>query len=117
MDELERKIELGRNLQIIISKRGFNNNALPENMKDALKTYELYGKIMDMKEIIWRGWQNDLREYLDNPCDRKIIWIVGVEGNEGKTFFQSNVREEFGYSRASTPVSYTHLTLPTICSV
>ena len=52
--------------------------------KDALKAYELYGKNMDMKEIIWRGWQKDLREYLDKKCDRKIIWVVGERGNEGK---------------------------------
>ena len=99
MNEFNRKIELGRNVKIIINKHGFNSNSLQENMKEALKTYELYGKDMDIKEINWRGWQNDLREYLDNPCDRKIIWVVGVEGTEGKSFFQRNVCEEFGYSR------------------
>ena len=57
---------------------------------------------MDMEEINWRGWQKDLREYLDKPCNRKIIWVVGKRGNEGKSFFQRNVREEFGYSRVST---------------
>ena len=56
---------------------------------------------MDMKEIIWRGWQKDLRQYLDKQCDRKVIWIIGVNGNEGN-HFQSNVCEEFGYSRVST---------------
>ena len=35
------------------------------------------------------------------PFYRKIVWVVGVEGNEGKSFFQSNVREDFGYSRVS----------------
>ena len=56
-------------------------------------------KNMDMKEIEWRGWQRDLRHYLDKPCDRKIIWIVRKEGNEGKSFFQANIRYEFGPSR------------------
>ena len=55
-----------------------------------------------MKDIEWRGWQMDLRQYLDKPCDRKVIWVVGKEGNEGKSFFQSNIREEFGYSRVCT---------------
>ena len=54
-----------------------------------------------MEEIDWRGWQKDLRQYLDKPCNREIIWVVGVEGNEGKSFFQRNVCEEFGYSRVS----------------
>ena len=77
-----------RNLKIIINKHGFNMHALLENMKEALKIYELYGKNMDMEDIKWRGWLKELREYLDKPCNRKIIWVVGVVGNEGKSFFQ-----------------------------
>ena len=99
VDEFNRKIELGRNLKIIINKRGFNIHAFPENMKEALKKYELYGKNMDLEEINWRGWQMDLRQYLDKPCNSKIICVVGVDGNEGKSFFQRNICEEFGYSR------------------
>ena len=99
VDEFNRKIELGRNLKIILNKRRFNIHALPNNMKDALKTYELYGKNMEMEEINWRGWQMNLRQYLDKPCNTKIIWVVGEKGNEGKSFFQRNICEEFGYSR------------------
>ena len=33
--------------------------------KEALKTFKLYGKNMDMQDIEWRGWQRHLREYLD----------------------------------------------------
>ena len=57
---------------------------------------------MDIEDIEWRGWQRDLRQYLDKPCDRKVIWVVGKEGNEGKLFFQANIWEEFGYSRVCT---------------
>ena len=44
----------------------------------------------------------DLRQYLDKPCDRKVKWVVGNDRNEGKSFFQENIREEFGYSRVCT---------------
>ena len=54
-----------------------------------------------MEEIDWRGWQNDLRQYLYKPCNREIIWVVGEKGSEGKSFFQRNIHEEFGYSRVS----------------
>ena len=60
VDEFERKIELGRNLKILINKHDFNINAFPENKKEALKTYELYGKNTNMEEINWRGWQLSL---------------------------------------------------------
>ena len=99
MEEFDRKMELGRYVKLVVDKHGYNENGLRNDTKEALKTYKLYGKNMDMKDIEWRGWQKDLRQYLDKPCDRKIIWIVGKEGNEGKSFFQSNIRGEFGYSR------------------
>ena len=97
--EFNRKIELGRNLKIIVDKHGFNENIFESDMKEALQTYKLHGKNLDMEDIEWRGWQRDLRQYLDKPCDRKVIWVVGKEGNERKYFFHGNIKEEFGYSR------------------
>ena len=85
-----------------MNNHGFNIHGLESYIKDALKNYELYGKNIDMKEIIRRGRQKDLRHYLGKPCGRKIIWVVGKRGNEEKSFFQSNIREEFGYIRVST---------------
>ena len=67
-----------------MDKHGYNENGLDNDMKEALKTYKLYGKNMDMKDIEWRGWQRYLREHLDKPCDRKVILVVGKEVNEGK---------------------------------
>ena len=72
VDEFNRKIELGRNLKIIINKHGFNRHALPENMKEALKTYELYGKNMDMEDIKWRGWQTERLRERERDCDIEI---------------------------------------------
>ena len=43
VDEFNRKIELGRNLKIIIEKHGFNTHALSQGKKEDLHTYELYG--------------------------------------------------------------------------
>ena len=36
---------------------------------------------------------------MDKPCDREVIWVVRKERNEGKSFFQANIKVEFGYSR------------------
>ena len=82
--EFDRKIELGQKLNKIMDKHGYNENMLGNDMKDALNTYKLYGKNMDMKDIEWRGWQIDLRQYLDKPWDRKVNWVFGNDGNEGK---------------------------------
>ena len=51
--EFNRKIELGREVNKIVNKHGVNETSLSINNKEALKTYELHGKNMDMKEIEW----------------------------------------------------------------
>ena len=76
-------------MNIIIEKHDLNIHASRESMKEALKTYELHGKKMDMEEINWKGWQNDLRLYMNYvQCTSEIIWVVGSRGNEGNSFFQ-----------------------------
>ena len=44
-----------------LNKHRVNETSLSINNKEALKTYKLHGKNMDMKDIEWRGWQRDLR--------------------------------------------------------
>ena len=44
MEEFDRKMELGRNLNKIMNEGGYNENGLDNDMMEALKTYELHGK-------------------------------------------------------------------------
>ena len=50
-------------------------------------------------EISLRSWQKDLLSYFDNPNERQIIWVTGIAGNEGKSFFQKYVKSLFGTRR------------------
>ena len=101
MEKFEKKIVLGRKFNIIIEKHDLNIHALSESMKEALKTYDLYGKKI-MEEFKMNGWQNKLRLYMnDVQSTREIIWVVGSRGNEGNSFFQWNILEELGYSKVS----------------
>ena len=43
--EFNRKIELGQEVNKIVNKHGMNETSLSINNKEALKTYELHGKI------------------------------------------------------------------------
>ena len=45
INEFNRKIELGRNLKLIVDKDGLIENGLDNGMKEALQTYKLHGKI------------------------------------------------------------------------
>ena len=44
LEEFNRKIELGRCGKLLVDKHGYNVNGLDNDMKEALKTYELHGE-------------------------------------------------------------------------
>ena len=97
MQDFNRKKDMGRKLkEIMDNTANFNENALPKEMKEALDIFNLYGKSNKILKTNWRGWQQGLREYLNKPTEREIIWVIGEKGNEGKSFFQERVCEEFG---------------------
>ena len=48
MEEFNRKIELGRYEKLVVDTNGYNANGLDNDMMEALKTYKLYVKNMDM---------------------------------------------------------------------
>ena len=52
MEKFEVKIGFGKKMNIIIEKHDLNIHALPESMKEALKTYDLYGKKWTWKKLI-----------------------------------------------------------------
>ena len=64
--------------------------SLEDNNKKALAIYQLSSTI-DYTDTILRAWQMELLHYLDETDDRKIIWIYGHQGNEGKSFFQKYI--------------------------
>ena len=37
--------------------------------------------------------------YFDNPNERQIIWVTGIAGNEGKSFFQNYIKSIYGTRR------------------
>ena len=65
-------------------------------MKEALKTYKIYGKNMDMKDIEWRGWQKDLTELTDiqgrklEKCKEKIKHFAAGEVKSEKENIDSD---------------------------
>ena len=41
----------------------------------------------------------DILKYVNEPTQRRIIWVVGEKGNEGKTFFNHKIEEQYGELR------------------
>ena len=70
-----------------------------EEGSETLKLFRKHEQDNDDKPVEWRAWQKELLGYLDNPSDRRIIWVVGGEGNEGKTYFITKIRGQYGWQR------------------
>ena len=66
---------------------------------ESLELFENQGQVKEIEAVEWRPWQMDILEYVNNPTKRRIIWVVGEKGNEGKTFFQDKIEEQYGRHR------------------
>ena len=63
---------------------------------------DLYRKqrsCFDITTVQLRQWQQDTMKYFESPTERQVIWIIGKNGNEGKSWFQNYVQTFFGYHR------------------
>ena len=73
-----------------------NSNPLKRRDKEQKETLELYEDYIEVKYVEWRPWQKMMLEYLHNPAQKEVIWVVGEKGNEGKTFFQDHIQGRYG---------------------
>ena len=114
VSEYHRKLELGRKIKMIVEK---NNIPLASLNKEWIEACELFKEYAEVKFVEWRPWQKDMIEYLHNPTQRKVIWVVGARGNEGKTFFQDHIQARYGVekvckfhfgSRSEDMMNYLH---------
>ena len=54
---------------------------------------------LKMNSLTLRSWQERVLTFVDTPSDRKIIFIVGENGNEGKSFLQNYILQLYGSTR------------------
>ena len=95
----EEQIGLGKKLNNILNKHSnIQEDALNDDQKKALQLYQST-ITYSFNEIILRPWQKTLLPYFNNPTERKVIWITGCVGNEGKTYFQNYIQFLFSVRR------------------
>ena len=96
------KLKEGKQIESILRKHpDIMEEALGDADKEALKLYQSLTAedSIDMDSIILKPWQTDVIRIIDNPSERDIYWIIGEEGNEGKTFIQKYIHQQFGSRR------------------
>ena len=97
--EYDDQIEMGKAIvEILNSNSNTKEDALDENQKKSLYLYKS-SFTFNIDHIKLRSWQHDLLYHFDNPTSRKIIWVTGENGNEGKSFFQNYIKSIYGTRR------------------
>ena len=95
-NEYKAKITLGKEVYLILGEGEVLEQALPEEMKDALDIYIKQAPEVNQSNVELKPWQKDLLEYMNHPTQRQIIWIVGKSCGEGKSWFQKYVKSIYG---------------------
>ena len=98
-NDYQEKIALGKGIYKMVGEGIVSFQALSNDMKDAVETYTQHQEdFRDVGNVELKPWQDELMQYII-PCDREIFWIVGKDGNEGKSWFQKYVKSMFGTRR------------------
>jgi len=95
------KIELGREIEAIINDGDASEESLSKEDKNAFDLFQKQKMLINVSAVSLRPWQEKLFEKLKKPSDREVIWVCGMDGNEGKSFFQAYVESWFGYAHVS----------------
>ena len=93
------KLELGRKVSDILETGEIDEQSLPKDLVKALELYRKNRPRFDIASIKLWPWQAQAFELVTQPTERKVIWISGRQGGEGKSVFQRYVEAYFGFQR------------------
>ena len=92
-------IDMGKQIHEIVDEGIVHEESLVKYRKDALKLYLKQKPTRDMTQVELRPWQQELNEIISIPSDREVIWVQGIKGNEGKTWYQDHIATLHGHAR------------------
>ena len=112
--EYEEKVELGKALYKILNKGVVQEESFPPEWQKSLDLYLKQGHQIDHETVVLKPWQMELMKHIDNPSDRKILWVQGENCGEGKTWFQKYVQSLLGRRRVVAGGINIHCNSPSI---
>ena len=95
------KLKIGEKINTLLLERVIAERSLEKDDKDALGLYIKQVPRLDIQDVQLRIWQQQLLDIIKVSSVREVIWVKGVKGNEGKTWFQKYVQSVFGSDRVA----------------
>ena len=99
-NKYQERLVQGKNIYKMLGEGVVSYQALPREMRDDVDLYmENQADFKDVGNVVLKPWQMELMKHIDNPSDRKILWVQGEKCGEGKTWFQKYVQSLLGRRR------------------
>ena len=96
--EYKNKLKLGKIIYEEIEEHEISEESLRRDYKEAKELYIKHKKNVDLDNVVLRPWQEALLNHI-KPTNRKVIWVIGRKGNEGKSWFQEYMESKFGWGK------------------
>jgi len=90
------KGKIGEMVKDALENEEIDPNSLNKVNSKALETYTLSCKVRSFEKL--NEWQEQVLSVM-TPSERKIIWVTGVAGGEGKSWFQNYIEHYYGRKR------------------
>ena len=94
-------LSIGEQISLVLNSGKIMEKSLSKQHKFCLDLFRAQQPTVDVENAELRLWQIQLLELIDDKQmdDRKIIWVKGQHGNEGKSWFQSYLQSLYGAHR------------------
>ena len=92
----DEKVEIGKMVKQVLEQQNINPESLSRDNRKALEAYSMQTNTQKFESL--NRWQRELLELM-KPSERKIIWVKGETGGEGKTWFQNYIVQHYGIDR------------------
>jgi hypothetical protein len=99
----QKNVKTGEQISILLKSENIPEMSLSKQNKFCLALLRAQKPTIDVENTELRLRQDQLLDIIeDNQMDdRKISWVIGREGNEGKSWFQSYLQSLYGSHRAA----------------
>ena len=93
-----KNLAIGEKISSILDDGIIHEASLSKQNKHCLELFRNQQASANVENVQLRPWQDQLIQCIEREKmnDRKIIWVIGLKGNEGKSWFQSYYQSLYG---------------------
>ena len=87
----EKNLAEGEIVAVTIVSGRVSEESLSKKHKFCLDLYRKHRQSVDTNAAVLKPWQKLVMTELEQPHARRVVWVIGRSGNEGKTWLQNYI--------------------------